>query len=65
MRKREAIYTATGFNVTAAIESTKPDEEEETVESPAATRRVKKDIESATPARRTESKYKVVVPNKE
>lgn len=64
MSKREAIQKATGYNVTAAIENSKPDEDEEKVEAPAATRRVRRESETQdAPARRTEPKYKVV--NKE
>ena len=40
MQKREAIYKATGFNVNAAIENSKPDEDEIVEEAPVATRRV-------------------------
>lgn len=65
MRKRAAILKATGFDVTAAIENSKPDEEDEVkVEAPTATRRVQKNSEAPTaPARRTDgNKYKVVAP---
>lgn len=67
MQKREAILKATGFNVTAAIENSKPDEDEEKVEAPTATRRVQKDSEApVAPARRTEApRYKVVAPVEE
>ena len=62
MRKRAAILKATGFDVTAAIENAKPDEDEEPVETPApATRRVVK--ETPAPERRTDGqRYKVVAP---
>ena len=62
MRKRAAILKATGFDVTAAIENAKPDEDEEQTETAApATRRVVK--EAATPERRTDGqRYKVVAP---
>ena len=66
MQKREAILKATGFDVTAAIENMKPDEDEEKAEAPAATRRVQKKSETPeAPARRTENRYVVVSPNKE
>lgn len=66
MQKREAIQKSTGFNVTAAIENVKPDEDEEKAEAPAATRRVQKNSETSTaPTRRTENRYKVVSPTKE
>lgn len=66
MQKREAILKATGYNVTAAIENAKPDEDEEKVEAPAATRRVQKQaVTPEAPARRTEGKYKIVTPTKE
>lgn len=53
MSKREAIQKATGFNVTAAIENSKADEEEEQVEAPTATRRVRVNAETQeAPARR-------------
>ena len=62
MRKRAAILKATGFDVTAAIENAKPDEDEEQTETAApATRRVVK--ETAAPERRTDGqRYKVVAP---
>ena len=60
MQKREAILKATGFNVTAAIENAKPDEDDEQVEAPAATRRVKQTPEA--PARRTSGNYELVTP---
>lgn len=62
MQKREAIMKATGFNVTAAIENSKPDDDEEKAEAPAATRRVQPAAETpVAPTRRTEEpKYKVV-----
>ena len=64
MRKRAAILKATGFDVTAAIDNSKPDEDEEQVEAPAATRRVQKAPEA--PARRTDGgKYKIVAPVQE
>ena len=60
MSKREAIQKVTGFNVTAAIENSKPDEEDEKVEAPAATRRVRTNTETPeAPTRR------YVVVNKE
>ena len=59
MRKREAILKMTGFDVTSAIANNAPDEDE-AVETPAATRRVQKDETPAAPARRAESKYKVI-----
>ena len=60
MSKREAIQKATGFNVTAAIENSKADEEEEQVEAHTATRRVRPETETQeAPARR------YVVVNKE
>ena len=66
MQKREAILKATGFDVTAAIENMKPDEDEEKAEAPAATRRVQKKSETPeAPARRTENRYVVVSPTKE
>ena len=66
MQKREAILKATGYNVTAAIENAKPDEDEEKVEAPAATRRVQKQaVTPEAPARRTEGKYKIVAPIEE
>ena len=40
MAKREAIRKATGFDVTMAIENSKPDEDEVKEEAPVATRRV-------------------------
>lgn len=61
MQKREAILKATGFNVTAAIENSKPDEDEEKVEAPAATRRVKPTAETQeAPTRRTSGNYVIV-----
>ena len=62
MRKREAILKMTGFDVTSAIANNAPDEDD-VVEAPAATRRVQKSVPSDTPeapARRTESRYKVI-----
>lgn len=61
MRKRQAILEMTGFDVTSAITNNEPDEDEK-VEAPAATRRVRKEeTETPTaPARRTEPKYKVI-----
>ena len=57
MRKREAIKKATGFDVTAAIENSAPDDEDAVEETPAATgRRVQKPAEPETPTRR----YKVI-----
>ena len=50
MQKREAIFKATGFNVTSAIENIKPDEDEAKVEAPTATRRVQVETPAA-PAR--------------
>ena len=61
-RKREAILEMTGFNVTAAIENSKPDADEK-VEAPTAARRVRREEAPETPVaptRRTESKYKVI-----
>ena len=58
MQKREAIYKATGFNVNAAIENSKPDEDEIVEEAPVATRRVQQNTNA--PTRRTEGKYKVI-----
>ena len=56
MRKREAIFNATGFDVNAAVENAKPDEGEVQVKAPAATRRVQKTSETpSAPARRTEA----------
>ena len=56
MRKRDAILNATGFDVTAAIENSKPDEDEVQVKAPAATRRVQKTSETPlAPTRRTEA----------
>lgn len=56
MRKRDAILNATGFDVTAAIENSKPDEDEVQVKAPAATRRVQKTSETpSAPTRRTEA----------
>lgn len=59
IRKREAIKKATGFDVTAAIENSASDEEEETTPTEAPTRRV---IKEEVPAGRRTSgeKYKVV-----
>ena len=62
MRKRQAILEMTGFDVTSAITNNEPEAGDE-VEAPAATRRVRKDNPAETPtapARRTESKYKIV-----
>lgn len=62
MRKRQAILEKTGFDVTSAITNGAPDADD-VVEAPAATRRVRKEETSETPvapARRTESKYKVI-----
>ena len=66
-RKREAILKATGFDVNAAIENAKPDEDEEKVEAPAATRRVRKNTEApAASERRTDGqKYIIVAPGTE
>ena len=52
MSKREAIQKATGFNVTAAIENSKPDEDEEKVENVTPTRRVRATEEPTAPTRR-------------
>ena len=66
MQKREAILKATGFNVTAAIENIKPDEDEEAkVEAPTATRRVRNNAAQEAPARRTNAtpppkEYKII-----
>jgi len=66
MQKREAILKVTGYNVTAAIENARPDEDEEEVEAPAATRRVQKPtVTPKAPARRTEGKDKIVAPTEE
>ena len=55
MRKRQAIFEMTGFNVTSAIENNAPDEDDAQAEPSAATaRRVQKTAEA--PARR----YKVI-----
>ena len=63
MQKREAIQNKTGFNVTAAIENSTVDIDEEKVEAPAATRRVRSSTETpVAPARRTPAKYEVVTP---
>ena len=60
--KRDAIRKATGFDVTAAILNSEPDEEEEKVETNAPARRVVKE-ETETAGRRTDgSRYKVVKP---
>jgi hypothetical protein len=62
MRKRQAILEMTGFDVTSAITNNEPDPDE-VVEAPAATRRVQRNTSTETPtapARRTESKYKVI-----
>lgn len=62
MRKRQAILEMTGFDVTSAIANNAPDEDEK-VEAPAATRRVRREEVSETPnapVRRTESRYKVI-----
>ena len=55
MRKRQAIFEMTGFNVTSAIENNAPDEDDAQAETPTATtRRVQRTAEA--PARR----YKVI-----
>ena len=62
MRKRQAILEKTGFDVTSAITNGAPDEDD-VVEAPAVTRRVRREETPETPvapARRTESKYKVI-----
>lgn len=59
MRKRQAILEQTGFNVTAAIENNIPDEDEVQAEAPVTARRVQK-TEPDAPARRTESRYKII-----
>ena len=62
MRKRDAILKMTGFDVTAAIANSAPDEDD-VVEAPAATRRVQKNVSSdepSAPVRRTEGKYTVI-----
>ena len=62
MRKRQAILEKTGFDVTSAITNGAPDADD-VVEAPAATRRVRREEAPETPiapARRTESKYKVI-----
>lgn len=68
MQKREAIFKATGFNVTSAIENIKPDEDEAKAEAPAATRRVRNSAPQEAPERRVTSnppkEYKVVTPAK-
>lgn len=65
MQKREAIFKATGFNVTAAIANSAPDEDEEKVEPPTTGRRTQV---SETPERRVQvapPQYKVVAPSNE
>ena len=57
MSKREAIQKATGFNVTAAIENSKAEEDDDKVETPAVTRRVRADAETPDAPRR---RYTVV-----
>ena len=57
MQKRDAIFKATGFDVTAVLANSAADEEEEAPAAPAA-RRVQKT--ETTTARRAESRYKVV-----
>jgi hypothetical protein len=62
MRKRQAILEMTGFDVTSAIANSEPDPDE-TVEAPAATRRVQREDAPETPVaptRRTAPKYKVI-----
>lgn len=58
MRKREAIFQITGFDVTAAIENNAPDADDVQEEVVTPTRRVQPKQEG--PVRRTESKYKVI-----
>ena len=61
MRKRQAIFDMTGFDVTSAIENNSPDEDEVQAEVPATTRRVQKVSDTPdAPARRTESRYKII-----
>jgi hypothetical protein len=61
MQKREAILKATGFNVTAAIDNSKPDEDEVPVEAPTANRRARTDAGAPeAPQRRVQSRYEVV-----
>ena len=63
MQKREAILEMTGFDVTAAIENSKPDEDEAVEETPVAKRRVQQNTNA--PTRRTEGKYKVISTSEE
>lgn len=59
-RKREAIFKATGFDVTSAIENSMPDEDEQPAEeTPAPARRVVKNTEPS--GRRTDGQKYVVV----
>lgn len=62
MQKREAIRKATGFDVTAAINNSAPDEEEAEEAPVASGRRVQKSVEAEAPARRVApaSRYDVV-----
>lgn len=61
IRKREAIKKATGFDVTAAIMNNEPEEGEEEVNDAPPTRRVVKQENAGTSARRTDgSKYTIV-----
>ena len=68
MLKRQAILEMTGFDVTSAIANSAPDEDD-VVEAPAATRRVRRESSAETPVaptrrvennQSTESKYKVI-----
>lgn len=67
MRKREAIFKMTGFDVTAAIENNTSDAEDVQAEAPVTTRRVQKNIEDSNmPSRRTQPKeYKIITPTEE
>lgn len=58
MQKREAIYKATGFNVNAAIENSKPDEDDVVAETKPTGRRVVQ--QTNTPERRTDNKYNII-----
>ena len=59
VQKRDAILKATGFDVTAAIANSQPDPED-VVEEPATPARRRVQPEAQAPARRTESKYKII-----
>ena len=63
LNKRRALKEKTGFDVDSAlrhIEEEKAEENEDKIVPPAPERRVKTDIASTTPGRRTNSNYKVV-----